>query len=102
MKRIPLVGLLNHTHPKLKPNKAMISTCCENHHVLFLYYIGNDAVMGLAAYAKNMRAFKRIVGSLRATGYDGHIILGARFVFIHHHTQILWSSCSIHLHPVSI
>ena len=24
----------------------------------------------------NIRAFKRIVGSLRATGYDGHIILG--------------------------
>ena len=61
---------------------------------------GNDAVMGLAAYkgidliylmqiftyslcissprdiSGNIRAFKRIVGSLRATGYDGHIILG--------------------------
>jgi len=37
---------------------------------------GKDAVMGLAAYPKNIRAFRRLVGSLRSTGYDGHIILG--------------------------
>jgi len=37
---------------------------------------GKDAVMGLAAYPRNLRAFRRLVGSLRATGYDGHIILG--------------------------
>jgi len=38
--------------------------------------LGSDALMGLAAYAKNMRAFTRIVGPLRNSGYDGHIILG--------------------------
>jgi len=37
---------------------------------------GHDAVMGLAAYPRNMATFRRLVGSLRATGYDGHIILG--------------------------
>ncbi len=37
---------------------------------------GNDAVIGLAVYRGNMRAFRRIVGSLRHFGYTGHIILG--------------------------
>jgi UDP-galactopyranose mutase len=37
---------------------------------------GPDAVMGLAAYPKNMGTFPLMVGSLRQTGYDGHIILG--------------------------
>ena len=37
---------------------------------------GQDAVMGLAVYYNNLRLFRRVVGSLRFTGYDGHIILG--------------------------
>lgn len=37
---------------------------------------GKDAVMGLAAYPRNMPTFKRLVGGLRNVGYDGHIILG--------------------------
>ena len=37
---------------------------------------GVDAIMGLAAYPRNIRTFRRLVGSLRSTGYDGHIILG--------------------------
>ena len=37
---------------------------------------GKDAVLGLAVYRGNMRAFRRIVGSLRHFGYNGHIILG--------------------------
>lgn len=32
--------------------------------------------MGLAAYPRNIRTFRRLVGSLRSSGYDGHIILG--------------------------
>jgi hypothetical protein len=37
---------------------------------------GNDAIMGLAAYPENMKAWKTIVGSLRAKGYDGHFMFG--------------------------
>ena len=37
---------------------------------------GHDAILGLAAYPKNMGTWKRLVGSLRNTGYDGHIIFG--------------------------
>lgn len=37
---------------------------------------GNNVVMGLAAYPKNMGCWKRLVGSLRNSGYDGHIIFG--------------------------
>lgn len=37
---------------------------------------GPDAIIGLAVYKNNMRAFKALVGSLRYVGYDGHIILG--------------------------
>ena len=37
---------------------------------------GHDAVMGLAAYPRNMETFRLLVGSLRHSGYDGHIILG--------------------------
>ena len=37
---------------------------------------GRDAILGLAAYPKNMGTFTRLVGSLRNTGYDGHIIFG--------------------------
>ena len=37
---------------------------------------GHDVVMGLAAYPSAMRVFRTVVGSLRHTGYDGHIILG--------------------------
>ena len=35
---------------------------------------GNNAVFGLAAYARNMRAFRRLVGSLRRTGSSTRII----------------------------
>jgi hypothetical protein len=38
---------------------------------------GNDVIMGLAAYPNNsLGIFRKLVGSLRNTGYDGHIILG--------------------------
>jgi len=37
---------------------------------------GSNVVMGLAAYPKNMGCWKRLVGSLRNSGYDGHIIFG--------------------------
>lgn len=37
---------------------------------------GSDAVIGLAAYKRFLPGFKRVVGSLRYFGYDGHIILG--------------------------
>jgi len=37
---------------------------------------GHDAILGLAAYPRNMGTWKRLVGSLRNTGYDGHIIFG--------------------------
>lgn len=37
---------------------------------------GRNAVMGLAAYPSAMDTFVNMVGSLRNTGYDGHIILG--------------------------
>lgn len=37
---------------------------------------GHDAILGLAAYPKNMGTWRRLVGSLRNTGYDGHIIFG--------------------------
>lgn len=37
---------------------------------------GNNAIVGLASYATFMTGFRRLVGSLRVGGYDGHIILG--------------------------
>jgi hypothetical protein len=37
---------------------------------------GHNVVMGLASYPNAMGIFERMVGSLRTTGYDGHIILG--------------------------
>jgi UDP-galactopyranose mutase len=37
---------------------------------------GHNAIMGLAAYPRNMDTFRLLVGSLRHNGYDGHIILG--------------------------
>lgn len=37
---------------------------------------GNDSIMGVALYRNYLRGFKRVVGSLRRFGYDGHIILG--------------------------
>jgi hypothetical protein len=37
---------------------------------------GRDVVMGISAYTNNMDTFVQFVGSLRLTGYDGHIILG--------------------------
>uniref|UniRef100_A0A7S3L505 UDP-galactopyranose mutase C-terminal domain-containing protein n=1 Tax=Amphora coffeiformis TaxID=265554 RepID=A0A7S3L505_9STRA len=37
---------------------------------------GHNAIMGLAAYPRNMATFRLLVGSLRQNGYDGHIILG--------------------------
>ena len=37
---------------------------------------GNDAVIGLAAYKNFHNGFRRLIGSLRSTLYDGHIILG--------------------------
>ena len=37
---------------------------------------GNDAILGIALYRNYMRGFKRVVGSLRHFGYNGHIILG--------------------------
>ena len=38
--------------------------------------IGNDAIFGLALYKNFHKGFKRVVGSLRYYGYNGHIILG--------------------------
>ena len=38
--------------------------------------LGQDVIMGLAAYKSFPRGFARLVGSLRRNGYDGHIILG--------------------------
>ena len=37
---------------------------------------GNNAIFGLALYKNFYKGFKRIVGSLRYYGYNGHIILG--------------------------
>jgi hypothetical protein len=38
---------------------------------------GHDSVMGLCAYPKNiMGMFRGFAGTLRLSGYDGHIILG--------------------------
>jgi hypothetical protein len=38
--------------------------------------VGKDCVMGLASYSAAMKIFKWMVGTLRFSGYDGHIILG--------------------------
>jgi len=40
------------------------------------YSPGHDVVMGLASYPQAMSTFRVLVGSLRKTGFDGHIILG--------------------------
>lgn len=40
--------------------------------------LGRDVVVGLALYQNFLNGFKRLVGSLRYFGYDGHIILGVR------------------------
>ncbi len=37
---------------------------------------GNDAILGLASYPKFETGWRRLVGSLRNAGYDGHVILG--------------------------
>lgn len=38
---------------------------------------GRDAVMGLATYPEDdVEVFRKLVGSLRTAGFDGHIILG--------------------------
>ena len=37
---------------------------------------GNNVVLGLASYPTFMVGWTRLVGSLRNSGYDGHIILG--------------------------
>lgn len=38
---------------------------------------GHDAVMGLATYPEDdVEVFRKLVGSLRTAGFDGHIILG--------------------------
>jgi len=38
---------------------------------------GKDAVMGLATYGDDdVEVFRKLVGSLRTSGFDGHIILG--------------------------
>lgn len=37
---------------------------------------GHDAVIGLAAFPSFLNGFRRLIGSLRSTLYDGHIILG--------------------------
>ena len=37
---------------------------------------GKDAVIGLAAFKNFQNGFRRLIGSLRSTLYDGHIILG--------------------------
>lgn len=37
---------------------------------------GRDAVMGLASYKGGGDIFRTLVGSLRTSGFDGHIILG--------------------------
>ena len=37
---------------------------------------GSEVIMGIALYRNYLRGFKRVVGSLRHFGYDGHIILG--------------------------
>lgn len=38
---------------------------------------GHDAVMGLATYHEDdVEVFRKLVGSLRTAGFDGHIILG--------------------------
>lgn len=37
---------------------------------------GSNAIVGLASYPKFMEGWRRLVGSLRLNGYDGHIIVG--------------------------
>ena len=37
---------------------------------------GRDAVIGLAAFRSFSNGFRRLIGSLRSTLYDGHILLG--------------------------
>ena len=37
---------------------------------------GRDAVIGLAAFKSFSNGFRRLIGSLRSTLYDGHILLG--------------------------
>ena len=37
---------------------------------------GPNAIVGLASYKEFMRGWRKLVGSLRINGYDGHIILG--------------------------
>jgi hypothetical protein len=37
---------------------------------------GNNAIVGLASYPKFMDGWRKLVGSLRMNGYDGHIIVG--------------------------
>ena len=39
---------------------------------------GHDVVMGLASFDPALQIFRILVGSLRQSGYDGHIILGVR------------------------
>ncbi len=73
----PFVGLSTTTQVQSRLEKAMqrpINTPYGLRHQA--NPPGADAVMGLAAYPRNMKTFRRLVGSLRHTGYDGHIILG--------------------------
>jgi hypothetical protein len=37
---------------------------------------GENAIVGIALFRNFLRGFKRVVGSLRQVGFDGHIILG--------------------------
>jgi len=37
---------------------------------------GKNAIVGLASYPKFMAGWRKLVGSLRTNGYDGHIIVG--------------------------
>ncbi|KAL9186259.1 hypothetical protein ACHAXT_005497 [Thalassiosira profunda] len=37
---------------------------------------GSNAILGLASYPTFMAGWRRLVGSLRTNGYDGHIIVG--------------------------
>lgn len=37
---------------------------------------GTNAIVGLASYPKFMDGWRKLVGSLRMNGYDGHIIVG--------------------------
>lgn len=53
------------------------------------YPVGNDVMVGLAAYKQFKKGFQRLIGSLRHSNYSGHIILGVSSDISPHEFQYL-------------